>query len=88
MLSSACNEEAESNMKIYLLVMLMSALLMAIRFTTALEQQSNSTPSKGPLQPAGWRGSGSCMSGDVPKSKIPCPIWQSIKAAASLSFSP
>jgi hypothetical protein len=34
--------EAESNMKIYLLVMLMSALLMAIRFTTAREQQSNS----------------------------------------------
>jgi hypothetical protein len=42
MLSSACNAETESNMKIYLLVMLMSALLMAIRFTTAREQQSNS----------------------------------------------
>jgi hypothetical protein len=37
MSSSACNGEAESNMKIYLLVMLMSALLMAIRFTTARE---------------------------------------------------
>ena len=49
MSSSACNGEAESNMKIYLLVMLMSALLMAIRFTTAREQQSNSSPSKVPL---------------------------------------
>jgi hypothetical protein len=39
--SSACNGEAESNMKIDPLVMLMSALLMAIRFTTA-QQQSNS----------------------------------------------
>jgi hypothetical protein len=36
-------------MKIYLLVMLISALLMAIRFTTAREQQSNSSPSKVPL---------------------------------------
>ena len=36
-------------MKIYLLVMLMSALLMAIRFTTTREQQSNSSPSKVPL---------------------------------------
>jgi hypothetical protein len=35
MSSSACNGEAESNMKIYLMVMLMSALLVAIRFTTA-----------------------------------------------------
>jgi hypothetical protein len=35
MSSSVCNGEAESNMKSYLLVMLMSALLMAIRFTTA-----------------------------------------------------
>ena len=48
MSSSVCNGEAESNMKIYLLVMLMSALLMAIRFTTAREQQSNSSPSKVP----------------------------------------
>jgi hypothetical protein len=46
MSSSACNGEAESNMKIYLLVMLMSVLLMAIRFTNAQEQQSNSSPSK------------------------------------------
>ena len=39
MSSSACNGEAESNMKIYLLVTLVSALLIAIRFTTAREQQ-------------------------------------------------
>jgi hypothetical protein len=49
LLSSTCNGEAESNMKTYLLVMLISALLIAIRFTTAREQQSNSPPSKVPL---------------------------------------
>jgi hypothetical protein len=49
MLSSACcNGEAESDMKIYLLVMLMSALLIAIRFT-AREQQLNSPPSNLPF---------------------------------------
>ena len=31
-------------MKIYLLLLLMATLLLAIRFTTAREQQSNSLP--------------------------------------------
>jgi hypothetical protein len=35
---------AETIMKIYLLIMLMSALFAAIRFTTAQDQQSNSVP--------------------------------------------
>jgi hypothetical protein len=39
-----CNEAAETDMKIYLLVMLISALFTAIRFTATQEQQQNSIP--------------------------------------------
>ena len=44
MLSSACNGEAESNMKIYLLMVLIGALLTAIRFSSVPKQQSKTLP--------------------------------------------
>jgi hypothetical protein len=40
----SCNEAAENNMKIYLLLLLISALLTAIRLTSPQEQQSESLP--------------------------------------------
>jgi hypothetical protein len=41
---SGCNDAAEKDMKIYLLMMLIGTLLAAIRFTSAPEQQSKSLP--------------------------------------------
>jgi hypothetical protein len=39
-----CNEAAEKNMKIYLLMLLMSALFTAIHFTSTPERQSETLP--------------------------------------------
>jgi hypothetical protein len=42
--SRGCNGAAEKNMKIYLLMMLIGALLTAIRFTSVPEQRSKTLP--------------------------------------------
>jgi hypothetical protein len=39
-----CNGASESNMKIYLLMVLIGTLLTAIRFTSVPEQQSKTLP--------------------------------------------
>jgi hypothetical protein len=41
---AGCNDAAENDMKIYLLMMLIGALLAATRFTSAREQGSKSLP--------------------------------------------
>jgi hypothetical protein len=41
---SDCNEAAENDMKIYLLLALIGILLVAIRFTSVPEQQSKTLP--------------------------------------------
>jgi hypothetical protein len=41
---AGCNDAAEKDMKIYLLMMLIGALLTATRFTSAREQGSKSLP--------------------------------------------
>jgi hypothetical protein len=41
---SGCNGAAEKDMKIYLLVMLIGALLTAIHFTSAPDQRSETLP--------------------------------------------
>jgi hypothetical protein len=41
---SGCNGAAEKDMKIYLLLMLMGALLTAIHFTSVPDQQSETLP--------------------------------------------
>jgi hypothetical protein len=40
----ACNSAAESTMKIYLLILLISAILTAVHFTSAPEQRSKTMP--------------------------------------------
>jgi hypothetical protein len=40
----SCNGAAESDMKIYLLIMLIGTLLAAVHFTSASEQQSETLP--------------------------------------------
>jgi hypothetical protein len=40
----SCNGAAESDMKIYLLIMLIGSLLAAIHFTSAPKQQSETLP--------------------------------------------
>jgi len=39
-----CNEAAEKDMKIYLLMLLIGALLTAVHFTSAPEQRSKTLP--------------------------------------------
>jgi hypothetical protein len=39
-----CNEAAENDMKIYLLIMLIGTLLTAIHFTSVPEQRSKTRP--------------------------------------------
>jgi hypothetical protein len=39
-----CNGTAESDMKIYLLIMLIGAILTAVRFTSAPKRQSETLP--------------------------------------------
>jgi hypothetical protein len=41
---ACCNDAAEKDMKIYLLMMLIGALLAATRFTSAPEESSESLP--------------------------------------------
>ena len=41
---SGCNEAAEYEMKIYLLIMLISALLTAVHFTSAPEKSPETLP--------------------------------------------
>ena len=41
---AGCNDAAENDMKIYLLMMLIGALLAATHFTSAREQGSKSLP--------------------------------------------
>jgi hypothetical protein len=41
---AGCNDAAEKDMKIYLLIMLIGALLAATKFTSAREQGSKSLP--------------------------------------------
>jgi hypothetical protein len=41
---TGCNDAAEKDMKIYLLMMLIGALLTAIHFTSAPEQRSETLP--------------------------------------------
>jgi hypothetical protein len=41
---AGCNDAAEKDMKIYLLMMLIGALLAATRFTSAPEESSESLP--------------------------------------------
>jgi hypothetical protein len=44
LLRSSCNGAAESEMKIYLLIMLIGTLLAAVHFTSASEQRSETLP--------------------------------------------
>jgi hypothetical protein len=44
LLRHGCNGAAESDMKIYLLIMLIGTLLAAVRFTSAPERQSETLP--------------------------------------------
>ena len=44
LLRDSCNGAAESDMKIYLLIMLIGTLLAAVRFTSATEQPSETLP--------------------------------------------
>jgi hypothetical protein len=39
-----CNDPAENDMKIYLLMMLIGTLLAAVRFTSAPDQRSDTLP--------------------------------------------
>jgi hypothetical protein len=41
---SGCNDAAEKDMKIYLLMLLIGALLTAVHFTSAPEQRSKTLP--------------------------------------------
>ena len=41
---SGCNEAAEQNMKIYLLMLLIGALLTAVHFTSAPEKRPETLP--------------------------------------------
>jgi hypothetical protein len=41
---SGCNEAAEKDMKIYLLMMLIGALLTAVHFTSAPEKRQETLP--------------------------------------------
>jgi hypothetical protein len=41
---SGCNEAAEHDMKIYLLIMLIGALLTAVHFTSAPEKRPETLP--------------------------------------------
>ena len=44
LLAYSCNGAAESDMKIYLLIMLIGVLLTAVNFTSAPERQSETLP--------------------------------------------
>jgi hypothetical protein len=44
LLRGGCNGAAESDMKIYLLILLIGTLLTAVHFTSASEQQKETLP--------------------------------------------